>query len=302
MLRGVLAQLREEQCRNENCYYALAGGFIMHTGRTLNHGSKHGNTDPPPVREEDFRSTADLLAETRADLRRTMEELDAQRDHEWHQRKTHILSVILIVLFGVAVWFTSPIWRGQKTAADIFGFQSRASERESTQTDSSERVNQLQEQVAGLQREIAALRDEKKGSAATGKTKELLNDAQQTRSRESSGLTEPVVTNQTAPNTSDNRADRKRIDFEVSSRQAKEVAPNLYITVSRADAGKQEIDATLKLGENDGVTIRGQAIRKPVLFRIPDESRPIELVFTQISSDGASGYLMMPLPRTNTSK
>jgi len=279
----------------------------MHTGRTLNHGARPDNADPPPVREEDFRSTADLLAETRADLRRTMEEVDAQRDdHERHERKTHILSAILIILMlllGVAVWFTYPTWTGQKTAiADILVFQSRLSGLESTQSESSERVNQLQEQVAGLQREIAAIHDVKKESAATGKIKEL-NDAQQTRSRESAGLKELVVTNQTAPNTSDNRADRKRIAFEVSSRQAKEIAPNLYITLSRADAGKQEIDATLKLGEDDGyVTIRGQGIRKPVLFHIPDESRPIELVFTQISSDAASGYLMMPLPRTNSSK
>jgi cell division protein FtsB len=229
---------------------------------------------------------------------------DALRDdHEWHERKTHVLSVILIVLFGVGVWFTYPTWSGQKTAiADILVFQSRVSGLESSQRESSERMNQLQEQVPGLQREIAAIRDAKKGSAATGKINEL-NNAQQVSSRESSGLKEPVLTNQTAPNTSDNRADRKRIDFEVSSLQAKEIAPNLYITLSRADAGQQEIDATLKLGEDDGyVTIRGQGIRKPVLFHIPDESRPIELVFTQISRDGVSGYLMMPLPRTNASK
>jgi cell division protein FtsB len=277
----------------------------MHTGHALNHGSRPGNADPPPVREEDFRSTADLIAETRADLRRTMEEVDAQRDdYEWHERKTRILSVIsviLIALFGVAVWFTYPTWRGQKAAiADILDFQSRVSGLESTQRESSERVNQLQEQVTGLQREIAAIREE--GSAARGKTKGL-NDAEQTRSRESSGPKEPVVTNQTAANTSDNRVDRKRIDFEVSSDQAKEVAPNLYITVSRADAGKQEIDATLKLGEDAGyVTVRGQGIRKPVLLHIPGESRPIELVFTQISRNGASGYLMMSRPRTNGSK
>jgi len=234
-----------------------------------------------------------------------MEEVDAQRDdYEWHERKTRILSVIsviLIALFGVAVWFTYPTWRGQKAAiADILDFQSRVSGLESTQRESSERVNQLQEQVTGLQREIAAIREE--GSAARGKTKGL-NDAEQTRSRESSGPKEPVVTNQTAANTSDNRVDRKRIDFEVSSDQAKEVAPNLYITVSRADAGKQEIDATLKLGEDAGyVTVRGQGIRKPVLLHIPGESRPIELVFTQISRNGASGYLMMSRPRTNGSK
>src|SRR5262249_33102211 len=200
-----------------------------------------------------------------------------------------------IVLIGVAVWFTYPTWIGQKTAiADMFGFESRVSGLESTQRDSSERVNQLQEQVAGLQREIAAIREG--GSAAKGKIKEL-NDARQTKSRESSWLKEPVVTNQRAPNTSDNRSDRKRIDFEVSSHQAEEIAPNLYITLSRADAGKQEIDATLKLGEDAGyVTIRGQGIRKPVLFHMPDEKRPIELVFTQISKNSASGYLMMPVP------
>jgi flagellar basal body-associated protein FliL len=271
----------------------------MPTGRTLNHGTRTSNADPTPVREEDFRSTADLIAETRADLRRTMAEIDQHLgENEWHKRRTNLLFVIvavLVVLFAVAVWFAYPVWRGREDQNQSSGLtQSRVPELESKQRESNERLTQLQEQVAALQREIAVIREE--ASAATGKTKEP-NDTKQTSGRESSGLNERAVTNQTAPNTPANRVDRKRIDFEVSNRQAKEIAPGLYLTLGSADAGKQEVDATLKLGDDAGyVTIRSQGIRKSVLFHLPDDRRPIELVFTQILRNGASGYLMMPVP------
>src|SRR5215471_8422173 len=101
----------------------------MQTGHILNLGSKSGNADDPTsVREEDFRSTADLIAETRSDLRRTMEEIDLQRDeYDWHERRTKILSgilVVLILLFALAAWLIYPIWSGQqKAAADVGGLQ-----------------------------------------------------------------------------------------------------------------------------------------------------------------------------------
>ena len=272
----------------------------MPTGHTLNRGMKTSNADPTPVREEDIRSTADLIAETRADLRRTMVEIDQHLDeNEWHKRRTNLLFFIvavLVVSFAVAVWFAYPVWRASQGLNQGSGSNPRVPELESKQRESNERLTQLQEQLAGLQREIAAMREE--ASAVTDKNKGP-NDTKPTSSREPSRPNEPAATNQTVPNTLPNRADRKRIDFEVSNRQAKEIASDLYLTLSRADAGKQEVDATLKLGDDAGyVTIRGQGIRKPVLFRMPHESRPSELVFTQISTNGASGYLMMPVPTT----
>ena len=320
----------------------------MQTGRIFNLGSRTGNADPTPVREE---------------------EIGLQRDeydrYEWRTKVLSGILVVLIVLLAVAVWFIYPIWRDQqKAVADILGLQtvtnslggrmgsvetnmgkmtavfpalaqrmnqlesnlktardqaqaaatqvgqrlrqdlksiqSRIFSLESNQRESSERVIQLQQQVADLQREIATMREE--ASAATGKIKEL-NDAQQTSTRDLSGLNERVTTNQTALSTLANHVDRKRIEFEVSNRQAKEVAPDIYLTLTHADTKKQEVDATLKLGPDGGyVTIRGQGIRKSVLFHIPDERRPIELVFTQISKNGASGYLMMPAPETRASQ
>ena len=185
---------------------------------------------------------------------------------------------------------------GQRIREDLKSIQSRVFSLESNQRESSERAIQLQQQVSDLQRQIATLREE--ASAATGKIKEL-DDAQLTSTRAFSGLNERVTTNQTALSTLVNHVDQKRIDFEVSSRQAKEVAPDIYLTLTHADTRKQEVDAMLKLGQDGGyVTIRGQGIRKSVLFHIPDERRPIELVFTQISKNGASGYLMMPALKT----
>src|SRR5262245_6653465 len=90
----------------------------MPTGHTSNHGTRTSNADPTPVREEDFRSTADLIAETRADLRRTMVEIDHHLDeNEWHKRRTNLLFVIvsaLVILFAVAVWFAYPVWRASQ--------------------------------------------------------------------------------------------------------------------------------------------------------------------------------------------
>ena len=182
----------------------------------------------------------------------------------------------------------------------IRAIQSRMTGLESNQKESSERVNELQQQIAGLQKELATMRDG--ATAANARIKEL-NDAQQGSSRDLSGLNERVATSQTALNTLANRVDRRRVDFDVSNREAKQIAPDIYLTLRRADTGKQEVDATLKVGADGGsLPIRAQGIRKPVLFYGAEEARPIELVFTQVSKNRVAGYVMMPLAQTAASQ
>ena len=177
----------------------------------------------------------------------------------------------------------------------IRAIQSRLSGLESNQKESSERVNQLQDQVAGLQKELATMREE--ASASSARIKEL-TDAQQSSSRDLSGLNDRVAAGQTALNTLANRVDRKRVDFDVANRDAKQIAPDIFLTLRRTDAGRQEVDATLKIGADGGsLPIRAQGIRKPVLFYGSEEGRPIELVFTQIAKNRVSGYLIMPAPQ-----
>jgi cell division protein FtsB len=180
----------------------------------------------------------------------------------------------------------------------IRAIQSRLSGVESNQKESIERVNQLQDQVAGLQKELSTMREE--ASAANGRIKEI-TDAQQSSSRDLSGLNDRFAASQTALNTLANRVDRRRVDFDVANREAKQIAPDIYLTLRRTDAGRQEVDAMLKVGADGGsLPIRGQGIRKPVLFYGSEEGRPIELVFTQVAKNRVSGYLIMPAPQPST--
>src|SRR5438067_163561 len=92
--------------------------------------------------------------------------------------------------------------------------QSRVAGLESNQHEASERVNQLQEQVAGLQREIASMREE---STAAGEKIKQLHDEQQASGTD---LGQRIASNQTALNTLTNRVDRKRVNFELLTRRA----------------------------------------------------------------------------------
>jgi cell division protein FtsB len=193
---------------------------------------------------------------------------------------------------------------GQRIRADVSQsmqvIQSRLAGVESNQKEASEHVAQLEDQIAGLKRELAGMREE---SVASAERIKQLTDAQQTSSTQLSGLNDRVTASQTSLNTLTARADRKRIDFKLSSRHTEEVAPGIYLTFRRTDAKHQEVDGTLQLSaEGRQLAIRSQSIQKPVIFYMRDESRPAELVLTEVAKDGVSGYLMVPGPATTASQ
>jgi len=189
---------------------------------------------------------------------------------------------------------------GQRIRAEVSQsmqvIQSRLAGVESNQKEASQHVAELEEQVAGLKRELAGMREE--AQASTEKIKQL-TEAQQTSSTQLSGLNERMTASQASLNVLTTRADRKRIDFKLPSRHTEEIAPGIYVTFRRTDARNQEVDGALQLSA-DGrlLPIRKQSIQKPVIFYMQDESRPAELVLTQVAKDGVSGYLMLPAPAT----
>jgi cell division protein FtsB len=173
--------------------------------------------------------------------------------------------------------------------------QSRLTGLESNQHEASERVTQLQEQIAGLKQELASMREE--STAAAARVKQL-QDEQQTRSTAAlASLDQKMASQQTSLDSLSSRMDRKRIDFDLPKRQTEQIVPGIYLTIRRTDAGKQELDGTLQLGaESQMLPIRAQGIQKPIMFYTGSEQRPIELVFTQVTKDGVRGHVMMPSP------
>jgi hypothetical protein len=145
-----------------------------------------------------------------------------------------------------------------------------------------------------LKSELAAVRAENLN--ATARMNDL-DSAQQTTRSDLSGLNQRVATSRNELNTLTNRLDRKRFAFQVGTLRTGEIAPGILLVVRHIDSVKQEIDGTLERGPNvSSLPIEGQGIQKPFLFDLPGESRPVELVFTQVSTGGVSGYLLMPTP------
>ena len=118
---------------------------------------------------------------------------------------------------------------GQRIRADlnqsIQAIQSRMAGVESNQREASERVNQLQEQVAGLKRELTSMREE--SSAATERIKQL-QDEQVTRASALSSLDQKMASHQTTLDSLSNRVDSKRVNFELEKSRTAEIAPGIF--------------------------------------------------------------------------
>src|SRR5262245_45857111 len=89
----------------------------MQRSHILNLDSDPANeADSALPRVEDRYHQEDLLEQARSDVRRVRLLVDQQ--HEEHERRTRILSVllgILIVLLAAGAWYSYPVLRTQKT-------------------------------------------------------------------------------------------------------------------------------------------------------------------------------------------
>jgi len=189
---------------------------------------------------------------------------------------------------------------GQRIRADftqsIQAIQSRMTGLESNQKEASGRVNELEDQIAGLKRELASMHDE---SAASAERIKQLQEEQQTRSNAIASLDQKMVSHQTALTTLSNRLDAKKVDFELQKSKTQEITPGIYLTVRRADAGKQQIDGTLQLSTDSRMMpIRAQGTQIPITFYTAGQSRPVQLVFTNVGKNTVSGYVMVPTVET----
>ena len=170
--------------------------------------------------------------------------------------------------------------------------QSRIAGVESNQREAHDTVAQLQQEVAGLRRELASVQQE--ATAAGARLKEL-EDGHQATSTELSGVKKTVASNQTALGSITNNLNRQRVEFQVSKNKTQEIAPGILFTVKGIDVKKQQIDGLLKIAPEDrSFSIHHQSIQKPLAFYLRGETRPTEFVLTQAEKQGVSGYVLVP--------
>jgi peptidoglycan hydrolase CwlO-like protein len=184
----------------------------------------------------------------------------------------------------------------QRVRADltksIQAIQSRVAGVESNQREAGGHVSQLESEIAGLKRELAAMHEE--ATAAAGKISQLQSE-QQNRVNDVSRIDQKMASHQTTLDSLSNRFNRKRVEFALTNNKTTEVAPGIFLGIRNANIRKQEVDGTLQLAaESRMFKIRGLGIQKPMSLYASGETRPMELVFTEVVKNRVSGYILLP--------
>ncbi|MBI2819896.1 MAG: hypothetical protein HYX73_07945 [Acidobacteria bacterium] len=143
-----------------------------------------------------------------------------------------------------------------------------------------------QKQIAQLQQEIAAVRNDSNNQLAR---------TRQETSREMGNLRSEINRNRDDFEVVARQIDRRRLDFEVSKDQTREIVQGLTLTVSKLNVSYQRVEGRLHVIPDGRILwIRGQGIQQPVRFYSHQDERPYEVVFTRVAKDSAVGYVLMP--------
>lgn len=161
--------------------------------------------------------------------------------------------------------------------------EARLSRFESDQQAERARLAQLQNDVANVRQEVAAVRGD------TGRQLASLGQ-QQTQSQ---GKLEAIAT----------QLERQRVDFELAKNETRELVPGISLHISHADASYQRFEGWLWfLPDRRTLWIVNQGAQEPVVFRSKQGGEPYELIVTGVNKRGVAGYLLVPVAGSSGTK
>ena len=184
--------------------------------------------------------------------------------------------------------------------------ESRVGGVESTQREGHEVVARLQDELEGVRRELASVKEEndrriEQVAQAFNQSQQTLVQSQQATRNDVSGLDRRVNSNQSAVRALAYQVDRQRIDFELPNGSTQQIVAGIYVTVKHADVEKQRVEGWVQIaGDGRFVWLRGESAQTPIQFSSQADARSYDLVFTRIGRNSTVGYVLAPVPPTNS--
>ncbi len=164
--------------------------------------------------------------------------------------------------------------------------QTRVDQIESSQESERVRTARLEEQMAGLRREV-----QQQVAQVQQQTGRDLNNVGQRVAR----LDQRADHSEHEMNALSQKVDWQRVDFEVPKNSTRELLPGITLHVSRTDISHRRFDGWMwVLPEHRTVWVRSQGAQQPVVFYSKLDNRPHELVVTQVTKKAVIGYLLVP--------
>jgi hypothetical protein len=150
---------------------------------------------------------------------------------------------------------------------------------ESEQADQRAQMAQVE---ANLKQDISAVREE--------------------NGRDLSGVRQQEESNARDVSSISQKLDRRRIDFELTKGQTRELAPGISLQIRGTNVAHQRYHGALTLAQaHRTVWLRDQSADEPIRFLHKDGEEPYELVVTDVTKKAVAGYLLTPVkPDTAT--
>lgn len=153
--------------------------------------------------------------------------------------------------------------------------EARLAQVESTHDAQRTRMAQLHGELADARSEVTVLRE---GT-----------------SRDLSDLQQQVTQSQGAVDALARRHERRRVDFELSKNQTRELAPGISMSITRTDPSYQRFSGWLWfLPDRRTLWVRQQGAQQPVIFYSKRGGERYEMVVNVVTRDSVVGYLLLP--------
>jgi len=87
----------------------------------------------------------------------------------------------------------------------------------------------------------------------------------------------------------------ERVDFEVTKNHSRDVAPGISVGITGVDTAYRRVDGWLSMvPDRRTVWLKSQNLQEPVTFYGNKDGLKRELVITNVTPEGISGYLLLP--------
>ncbi|MCC6391515.1 MAG: hypothetical protein IT167_13015 [Bryobacterales bacterium] len=154
----------------------------------------------------------------------------------------------------------------------------------------------LEQELQGVKRELAAqrARSGENGSAIAA----MREDAR--HYQESSGQRLAAVRNEVESGSRELEGMKrdlavKRIDFEVTKNHPRELVPGISVSVTGTNVSYRRVKGYVWLmPDRKTIWLKDQQAMEPVVFYSKVDGKRRELVFTGVTRDGATGYVVIP--------
>jgi hypothetical protein len=176
-----------------------------------------------------------------------------------------------------------------QTENRVPGIQAQVTRLESSKPTEDPRVAQLQREIGNLrervdyaERNLTATRNEFQLEAAARDRQfgDLQRREDRNRQRIESTVNDEAV---------------RRIDFEIGRNHTNEIAPGIWLRITRANQNFSNVEGWMRIKPEDRTFwFHRQSAEEPLIFYGRKDDRKRELVVTRVRSNAVTGYLILP--------